>query len=96
MQKISWLIIVSDLFFLSAKLLPGNLPQEVKPVVTEKQNFDNRGESFQQHFLELLDDQSFDAWINIVGLSMESASTKVWFSDKILIDEVKPVVAAKS
>ena len=52
--------------------------------------------NFKNNFLENLDYQHFDAGNNIKGFSIESASTRVWFSIVISIDELKPVVAEKS
>ena len=71
--------------------------EAIKPVVKEKNQFDNRVQSILITILmEILDNQDFDARINIKGFSIKSSSTGVRFSIETLIDEIKTVVPEKS
>ena len=52
---------------LGVKLLIVTLIKEIKPVVTESHHFQKRSEAILNKFPEALDNQHFEASINILG-----------------------------
>ena len=71
--------------------------EAIKPVVTEKNQFESRVQSILITVLmEISDNRDFDARININGFPTKSSSTGVRLSIETLIDEIKTIVAEKS
>ena len=71
----------------------GTIMMKIKPVVTERHRFDNtKWKFFRKKFLEILDQQYFDARINIDGFSVESASRRVRVPLDNYLDEIRPVI----
>ena len=67
-----------------------------KPVVLEKHHFNERGETFSNNMLEILDHQDFLARINILGFQINLCFIRVGFPIETLLEGNKPEVKDES
>ena len=69
--------------------------EELKAVLSENFEIENREKSQMRGFLEFLDDEELYTWIKTNAFLCKSNSTSVKFSIQALVEEIKPVVAEK-
>ena len=69
---------------------------EIKPVVTEKYDFEYRKKSIKTTVFSFRDYRDFDATNNLKNFPIKSSSPGLGFLIKTLLKEIKPVVTQEN
>ena len=69
--------------------------EEIKGVVSEKLEFENRDKSKLVAFLEIMDDQELDTWMETNGFLVITSFTSVRFLIQAQMEEIKSVLDEK-